>query len=77
MKTLSVMPRPSWLPSSAWPWPTYALDRPQHRSHCGHRYRRGPGIVVRPRWRLELPLAWRVDAPTERFSMCGLGCSSS
>jgi pimeloyl-ACP methyl ester carboxylesterase len=26
MKTLPVIARPSWLPSSAWPWPTHALD---------------------------------------------------
>jgi pimeloyl-ACP methyl ester carboxylesterase len=26
MKTLPVIDRPSWLPESAWPWPTYALD---------------------------------------------------
>jgi haloalkane dehalogenase len=26
MKTLPMIDRPKWLPSSAWPWPTYALD---------------------------------------------------
>jgi pimeloyl-ACP methyl ester carboxylesterase len=26
MKTLPVIDRPGWLPESAWPWPTYALD---------------------------------------------------
>src|SRR5260221_12597814 len=26
MKTLATLNRPSWLPSSAWPWPTYALS---------------------------------------------------
>ena len=26
MKTLPVIDRPSWLPSSAWPWPTYAVS---------------------------------------------------
>jgi pimeloyl-ACP methyl ester carboxylesterase len=26
MKTLPVIRRPHWLTSSAWPWPTYALD---------------------------------------------------
>jgi len=26
MRTLPVIDRPSWLPESAWPWPTYALD---------------------------------------------------
>jgi len=25
MQTLSIVDRPVWLPSSAWPWPTYAL----------------------------------------------------
>jgi pimeloyl-ACP methyl ester carboxylesterase len=26
MKTLPVIERPGWLPPSAWPWPSYALD---------------------------------------------------
>jgi pimeloyl-ACP methyl ester carboxylesterase len=26
METLPVIERPGWLPSSAWPWPTYGLD---------------------------------------------------
>src|SRR5690348_2271942 len=26
MTTLPVIDRPRWLPESAWPWPTYALD---------------------------------------------------
>ena len=26
MKTLPVLDRPTWLTSSAWPWPTYALE---------------------------------------------------
>ena len=26
MQTLPIMERPTWLPSSAWPWPTYALE---------------------------------------------------
>ena len=25
MQTLSVIDRPAWLSTSAWPWPTYAL----------------------------------------------------
>jgi pimeloyl-ACP methyl ester carboxylesterase len=31
MKTLPVIDRPSWLPESAWPWPTYALDHDSGR----------------------------------------------
>jgi pimeloyl-ACP methyl ester carboxylesterase len=31
MKTLPVLDRPGWLPSSAWPWPTYALDHESGR----------------------------------------------
>ena len=31
MKTLATLDRPSWLPSSAWPWDTYALNRPEGR----------------------------------------------
>jgi len=27
MKTLATLDRPSWLPSLAWPWPTYALSQ--------------------------------------------------
>jgi haloalkane dehalogenase len=31
MKTLATLDRPGWLPSSAWPWDTYALNRPAGR----------------------------------------------
>ncbi|WP_156174215.1 alpha/beta fold hydrolase, partial [Mycobacterium nebraskense] len=31
MKTLTVLDRPSWLPSSAWPWETYALSQDRGR----------------------------------------------
>ena len=31
MKTLATLDRPSWLPSSAWPWDAYALNLPQGR----------------------------------------------
>src|SRR5262249_43980953 len=31
MKTLATLDRPGWLPSSAWPWETYALNRPEGR----------------------------------------------
>ena len=31
MKTLPVIQRPHWLTSSAWPWPTYALDHDDGR----------------------------------------------
>jgi pimeloyl-ACP methyl ester carboxylesterase len=31
MKTLATLDRPSWLPSSAWPWDTYALSHPRGR----------------------------------------------
>lgn len=31
MKTLATLDRPAWLPSSAWPWESYALDRPAGR----------------------------------------------
>ena len=26
MQTLSIIERPAWLPTSVWPWPTYALE---------------------------------------------------
>jgi pimeloyl-ACP methyl ester carboxylesterase len=44
MKTLATLDRPSWLPSSAWPWDTYALDRPEGRiavTDTGH----GPTLL--------------------------------
>jgi haloalkane dehalogenase len=31
MKTLATLDRPSWLPSSAWPWQTYTLSQDQGR----------------------------------------------
>ena len=31
MRTLAPLDRPDWLPSSAWPWDTYALSQPQGR----------------------------------------------
>jgi pimeloyl-ACP methyl ester carboxylesterase len=31
MKTLATLDRPGWLPSSAWPWETYALSHPLGR----------------------------------------------
>ena len=31
MKTLAILDRPSWLPSSAWPWETYALSHDRGR----------------------------------------------
>jgi pimeloyl-ACP methyl ester carboxylesterase len=44
MKTLATLDRPSWLPSSAWPWPTYALTQDQGRiaiTDAGH----GPTLL--------------------------------
>jgi len=44
MKTLATLDRPSWLPSSAWPWPTYALRQDQGRiavTDAGH----GPTLL--------------------------------
>jgi haloalkane dehalogenase len=31
MKTLAPLQRPNWLPPAAWPWETYALNRPEGR----------------------------------------------
>jgi pimeloyl-ACP methyl ester carboxylesterase len=31
MKSLVTLVRPSWLPASAWPWPTYTLNQAQSR----------------------------------------------
>jgi pimeloyl-ACP methyl ester carboxylesterase len=31
MQTLPVIERPSWLPHSAWPWPTFALEHDNRR----------------------------------------------
>ena len=31
MKTLATLDRPSWLPTSAWPWPMYTLSQDQGR----------------------------------------------
>jgi pimeloyl-ACP methyl ester carboxylesterase len=44
MKTLATLDRPSWLPSSAWPWPTYTLRQDQARiavTDTGH----GPTLL--------------------------------
>jgi pimeloyl-ACP methyl ester carboxylesterase len=44
MKTLATLDRPSWLPSSAWPWGTYALSHPRGRiavTDTGH----GPTLL--------------------------------
>jgi pimeloyl-ACP methyl ester carboxylesterase len=39
MKTPAILDRPSWLPSSAWPWPIYALSQDRGRiavTDAGH-----------------------------------------
>jgi pimeloyl-ACP methyl ester carboxylesterase len=44
MKTLATLDRPSWLPSSAWPWQTYTLSQDQGRiavTDMGH----GPTLL--------------------------------
>ncbi|HWF26923.1 MAG TPA: alpha/beta fold hydrolase [Mycobacterium sp.] len=44
MKTLATLDRPNWLPSSAWPWPTYTLSQDQGRiavTDTGH----GPTLL--------------------------------
>jgi pimeloyl-ACP methyl ester carboxylesterase len=44
METLATLDRPSWLPSSAWPWETYALSHPRGRiavTDAGH----GPTLL--------------------------------
>jgi pimeloyl-ACP methyl ester carboxylesterase len=44
MKTLATLDRPSWLPSSAWPWQPYALSQDQGRiavTDTGH----GPTLL--------------------------------
>src|SRR5690349_5996960 len=44
MQTLPVIDRPAWLPGSAWPWPTYALEHDTGRiavTDIGH----GPTLL--------------------------------